>query len=76
MSVDRNTIALIAVIAEVLIAAESEDYGLLPEFTEGDTVGNFAKTCKTFLEGNKRLEEKINQMKKKSELPIKCKFRK
>lgn len=59
LSVDRNTIALTAIIAEVLIAAEGEDFGLLPEFTEEDTIGNYAKTCKTFLEGNKPLEEKI-----------------
>ncbi|XP_035533261.1 coiled-coil domain-containing protein 106-like, partial [Morone saxatilis] len=50
LSVDRNTIALTAIIAEVWIAAEGEDFGLLPEFTEEDTVGKYAKTCKTFLE--------------------------
>ncbi|XP_051260345.1 coiled-coil domain-containing protein 106-like [Dicentrarchus labrax] len=59
LSVDRNTIALMAIIAEVWIAAEGEDFGLLPEFTEEDTLGNYAKTCKTFLEGNNPLEEKI-----------------
>ncbi|XP_070842700.1 coiled-coil domain-containing protein 106-like [Chaetodon trifascialis] len=52
LSVDRNTIALTAIIAEVLIAAEGEDFRLLPEFTEEDTIGNYAKTCKTFLEGS------------------------
>ncbi|XP_051249102.1 coiled-coil domain-containing protein 106-like [Dicentrarchus labrax] len=59
LSVDRNTIALTAIIAEVWFATEGEDFGLLPEFTEEDTLGNYAKTCKTFLEGNNPLEEKI-----------------
>ncbi|KAG9339421.1 hypothetical protein JZ751_023817 [Albula glossodonta] len=63
LSVDKNTITLTAIIAEVLIVAEGEDFRHPPEFTEEDTVGNYAKTCKTFLEGNKPLEEKIKQLK-------------
>lgn len=76
LDVDRNTIALTAIIAEIVIAAEGENFGPLPVFKE-DTVGNYAKTCKAFLEGNKPLGEKINKMKQDSELlPIKYKFRK
>ncbi|CAL8254549.1 unnamed protein product [Boreogadus saida] len=77
LNVDRNTIALTAIIAEIFIGAEGEDFGQLPVFIEGDTVGNYAKTCKAFLEGNQLLGEKIKKMKKNSELlPIKYKFRK
>ena len=77
LDVDRNTIALTAIIAEIMIATEGENFGPLPAFTEGDTVGNYAKTCKDFLEGNKPLGDKITKMKKESELlPMKYKFRK
>ncbi|KAM4533889.1 uncharacterized protein PAE49_015997 isoform 1-T1 [Odontesthes bonariensis] len=77
LDVDRNTIALSAVIADIMIASEGEDFGPLPVFTEGDTVASFAKTCMNFIDTNKRLEEKIKRMKKESELlPIKYKFRK
>jgi len=77
MNVDRNTIALTAVIAEVMIAAEGENFGPLPTFTDDDTISSFAKTCKAFLEENRPLEEKIKIMKKNSELlPIKWKFHK
>ena len=48
LNVDRNTIALTAIIAEIFIGAEGEDFGQLPVFIEGDTVGNYAKTCKAF----------------------------
>ncbi|CAL8342147.1 unnamed protein product [Arctogadus glacialis] len=58
LNVDRNTIALTAIIAEIFIGAEGEDFGQLPVFIEGDTVGNYAKTCKAFLEGNQLLGEK------------------
>lgn len=77
LDVDRNTIALTAIIAEVLIASEGESLGPLPAFTDEDTISTFAKTCKDFLEENQCLREKIKQMKKDSELlPIKYKFRK
>ena len=77
LNVDRNTIALTAIIAETFIGAEGQDFGQLPVFMEGDTVGNYAKTCKAFLEGNQLLGEKIKKMKNNSELlPMKYKFRK
>lgn len=76
LDVDRNTIALTAIIADIVIAAEDENFGQLPVFTEEDTLGNYAKACKAFLEGNKPLGEKIKKMKKDSDLlPIKYKFR-
>ena len=77
LDMDRNTITLTAVIAEIVIAAEGENFGPLPVFKEEDTVGNYAKTCKAFLEGNKPLGGKIKKMKEDSDLlPIKYKFRK
>ena len=75
--VDRNTIALTAVIADIMIASEGEDFGAVTVFTIEDTVASFAKTCKDFVDTNKPLEEKNMKMKKESELlPIKYKFRK
>ena len=77
LNVDRNTIALTAIIAEILIGAEGEDFGQLPVFIEGDTVGNYAKTCKAVFEGNHLLGKIIKTLKNNSELlPIKCKFQK
>ncbi len=64
---DRNTIALTAVIADIMITSEGEDLGPQPVFTKEDTVANFAKTCKDFLEDNKQESEL---------LPIKYTFRK
>ena len=75
--VDRNTIALTAIIAESVIATDGDDIGSLPVFREDDTLGNYAKTCKAFLEGNTVLGDKIKEMKVNNELlPIKYKFRK
>ena len=77
LSVDRNTIALTAVIAEVIIAAQEQDIGPLPEFREDETLNNFAQRCKAFLDGKEELREKIKELKKRSELlPVKQKFRK
>ena len=74
LNVDRNTIALTAVIAEV-IAAQEQDIGPLPEFREDETLNNFAQRCKAFLDGQEELREKIKELKKWSELlPIKQKF--
>ncbi|CAL8269969.1 unnamed protein product [Arctogadus glacialis] len=75
LNVDRNTIALTAIIAKIFIGAEGEDFGQLPVFIEGETVGNYAKTCKAFLEGNQLLRKKKKKKKNNSELlPMKYKF--
>lgn len=61
--IDRATIALTAVIAEVHIVAETE----IPEYT-GQTLKAYAQQCKTFLESQPGLREEINQMKKNGDL--------
>ncbi|XP_036449603.1 digestive cysteine proteinase 3-like [Colossoma macropomum] len=61
---NRNTIALTAVIAEVIIAVQEQDIGPLPEFRENETLNNFAQRCKAFLDGKEELREKIKELKK------------
>uniref|UniRef100_A0A3B1IXX1 Coiled-coil domain containing 106b n=1 Tax=Astyanax mexicanus TaxID=7994 RepID=A0A3B1IXX1_ASTMX len=76
LNVDRNTIALTVIIAEVTIAAQGQDIGLVPEFREDETLNHFAQRCKAFLDENEELRDKIKELKKRSELiPIKQKFR-
>lgn len=75
LRVDRNTIAGTAVIADVLIATEGEDFGEVPLFKEKQTLANYAKLCKAFVDANKPLLEKIEKMRKATELlPIKYKM--
>lgn len=64
--VDRNTIALTAVIAEVLIAV-GEEKERMPKFT-GQTLKQFAKECKEFVDNEPGLMENIKKMKEKGEL--------
>ena len=72
LGVDRNTIAGTAVIADVMIATEGADFGELPLFKEKQTLANYAKLCKAFLDANKPLQEQIEKMRKATELlPIK-----
>ena len=71
LGVDRNTIAGTAVIADVMIATEGADFGE-PLFKEKQTLANYAKLCKAFLDANKPLQEQIEKMRKATELlPIK-----
>lgn len=73
MSVDRNTIALTAIIAEIMIAAPDN----LPPYEEGEKLSDFCKKCKAVLDRNPDVHEKIKSMKKKSELlPTAYKFSK
>ncbi|XP_078030960.1 coiled-coil domain-containing protein 106-like [Epinephelus lanceolatus] len=75
LGVDRNTIAGTAVIADVMIATEGADFGELPLFKEKQTLANYAKLCKAFVDANKPLQEKIEKMRKATELlPIKYKM--
>ncbi|XP_073318753.1 uncharacterized protein [Pagrus major] len=75
LGVDRNTIAGTAVIADVIMATEGEDFGELPLFKEKQTLANYAKLCKEFVDANKPLQEKIEKMRKATELlPIKYKI--
>uniref|UniRef100_A0A3B1J4N5 Coiled-coil domain containing 106b n=1 Tax=Astyanax mexicanus TaxID=7994 RepID=A0A3B1J4N5_ASTMX len=73
-NIDRNTIALTAIIAELQIVATPELQ--IPEF-QGGTLQQYAQRCKEYLDSNPNLALKIEEMKKKhSLLPIKYKFRK
>ncbi|XP_049442246.1 coiled-coil domain-containing protein 106-like isoform X2 [Epinephelus fuscoguttatus] len=58
LGVDRNTIAGTAVIADVMIATEGTDFGELPLFKEKQTLANYAKLCKAFVDANRPLQEK------------------
>lgn len=73
-SVDRNTIALTAIIAELQIIATPELH--IPEF-QGETLQKYAKKCKDYLDTKPEVMSKITEMKHNRELlPIKYKFRK
>ncbi|XP_065131599.1 uncharacterized protein [Paramisgurnus dabryanus] len=73
-NVDRNTIALTAIIAELQIIATPELH--IPEF-QGGTLQKYAKECKEYMDTNPEVFNKINEMKRKRELlPIRYKFRK
>ncbi|XP_059420333.1 coiled-coil domain-containing protein 106-like [Carassius carassius] len=73
-NVDRNTIALTAIIAELQIIATPELH--IPEF-QGGTLQKFAKKCKEYLDTKPEVMSKITEMKQNRELlPIGYKFRK
>ncbi|KAL2099937.1 hypothetical protein ACEWY4_004331 [Coilia grayii] len=64
--VDRNTIALTAVIAEMFLAAD-EEKGRIPKFT-GPKLMQYANECKAFLDTEPQLKERIQKMKQNGEL--------
>lgn len=64
--VDRNTIALTAVIAEMFLAAD-EEKGRIPKFT-GPKLTQYANECKAFLDTEPQLKERIKKMKQNVEL--------
>ena len=64
--VDRNTIAMTAVIAEVYIAATEEEVRI-PKFA-GSQLMSYAKEWKAFFDNEPQLQEKIKQMKDNAEL--------
>lgn len=73
-SVDRNTIALTAIIAELQIIATPELH--IPEF-QGGTLQKYAKKCKEYMDANPEVMSRITEMKRNRELlPIRYKFRK
>lgn len=69
LGVDKNTIALTAVIADVIIAGgESGEYGELTPIGKKQTLAAYAKVCKAFLDDSPPLQQKIYEMRKATEL--------
>ncbi|CAJ1087315.1 coiled-coil domain-containing protein 106-like [Xyrichtys novacula] len=65
----KNTIALTAVIADVIIAGgESRKYGELTPIAKKQTLADYAKVCKAFLDDSPPLQQKIDEMRKATEL--------
>ncbi|XP_030577064.1 uncharacterized protein LOC115796083 [Archocentrus centrarchus] len=75
LNVDRNTIAYTAVIAEVLLVADSEEKCRVPPFTGGSLL-KYAKEVKVFLDDEPELRARIDKKKKERELlPISYKIK-
>ncbi|XP_059213117.1 coiled-coil domain-containing protein 106-like [Centropristis striata] len=71
--IDRNTIALTGIIAEMKIAGPEK----MPPFDDGDTLAGYSKKCKAVLQEDEELMKKIDSMKKTADLlPIAHKFNK
>ncbi|XP_030595553.1 protein FAM133-like [Archocentrus centrarchus] len=63
LNVDRNTIAYTAVIAEVLLVADSKEKCRVPPFTGGSLL-KYAKEVKVFLDDEPELRARIDKKKK------------
>ncbi|XP_073725970.1 coiled-coil domain-containing protein 106-like [Misgurnus anguillicaudatus] len=73
--VDKTTLALTNIIAEVAIASDGEDF-TVPPYTAGTTLQSYAKDLLKFLSSCPQLKSKIEKMKAANKLlPIKNKFR-
>ena len=69
LGVDKNTIAGTAVIADVIIAGgEDGEFGELPPIGKKQTLAEYAKVCKAFLDNSPPLQKKMEDMRKTNEL--------